>query len=101
MVNNILSCAAWIFTILSALGVIATLFLGIVVQSGAGFIAYGALTAMYIWVAIGLWIEKEAERQRCEIRWSKQISRPYCCTAFGTPRLSVTPGAVMPDPVLD
>ena len=70
MTKTVLGWAATTFTALAISGIVVTVFLAFVVQTWAGAVAYGALTAMYVWVAIGLWIEKEAERQRCEIRWS-------------------------------
>ena len=70
MAKTVLGWAAWTFTRLAIAGIVVTVFLAFVVQTWAGAVAYGTLTAMYIWVAIGLWIEKEAECQRCEIRWS-------------------------------
>ncbi len=70
MAKAILGWAASTFTALAILGLVVTFFLAFVVQTWAGALVYSALTAIYIWVAAGLWIEKEEERQRCEFRWS-------------------------------
>ena len=70
MAKTVLEWAAGAFTALAILGIVVTFFLAFVVQTWAGAVVYGMLTAMYLWIAGGLWFEAEAERSRCEIRWS-------------------------------